>query len=148
MAPLCYAAKLDPFLSLDCAPTPSTLAQSKERKGSKFSIWQPWRPSFLLPSHTLRLHSARTAANEALPSLSPARSRNTAREAAVNEAGIVRIVASKLRRRHYTVRLAHSLTLTLTPSLLSGLSAPRLNCPTNTFLRPSLYPERELRDVL
>ena len=42
MAPLRYAAKFDPFLSLDCAPTPSTLAQSKERKGSKFAIWQPW----------------------------------------------------------------------------------------------------------
>ena len=41
MAPLRYAAKLDPFLSLDCAPTPSTLAQSKERKGSNFTIWQP-----------------------------------------------------------------------------------------------------------
>ena len=36
MAPLRYAAKFDPFLSLDCAPTPSTLAQSKERKGSNF----------------------------------------------------------------------------------------------------------------
>ena len=23
-------------------PTPSTLAQSKERKGSNFAIWQPW----------------------------------------------------------------------------------------------------------
>ena len=33
MAPLRYAAKFDTFLSLDCAPTPSTLAQSKERKG-------------------------------------------------------------------------------------------------------------------
>ena len=41
MAPLCFAAKFDPFLSLDCAPTPSTLAQSKERKGSNFAIWQP-----------------------------------------------------------------------------------------------------------
>ena len=41
MAPLRYAAKLDPFLSLDCAPTPSTPAQSKERKGSNFAIWQP-----------------------------------------------------------------------------------------------------------
>ena len=40
MAPLRYAAKFDPFLSLDCAPTPSTLAQSKERKGSNFAIWQ------------------------------------------------------------------------------------------------------------
>ena len=30
MAPLSYSAKFDPFLSLDCAPTPSTLAQSKE----------------------------------------------------------------------------------------------------------------------
>ena len=43
MAPLHYVAKCDPFLSLDCAPTPSTLAQSKERKGSNFTIWQPWR---------------------------------------------------------------------------------------------------------
>ena len=42
MAPLRYAAKFDPFLSLDCAPTPSTLAQSKERKGSNFASWQPW----------------------------------------------------------------------------------------------------------
>ena len=40
MALLCYAAKVDPFLSLDCAPTHSTLAQSKERKGSTFVIWQ------------------------------------------------------------------------------------------------------------
>ena len=35
MALLCYAAKFD------CAPTPSTLAQSEERKGSNFAIWQP-----------------------------------------------------------------------------------------------------------
>ena len=42
MAPLRYAAQFDPFLSLDCAPTPTTLAQSKERKGSNFAIWQPW----------------------------------------------------------------------------------------------------------
>ena len=41
MAPLRYATKFDPFLSLDCAPTPSTLAQSKERKESNFAIWQP-----------------------------------------------------------------------------------------------------------
>ena len=40
MAPLRYAAKFDPSLSLDCAPTPATLAQSKERKGSNFAIWQ------------------------------------------------------------------------------------------------------------
>ena len=39
MAPLRYATKFDPFLSLDCAPTPSTLAQSKERKRSNFAIW-------------------------------------------------------------------------------------------------------------
>ena len=43
MAPLRYAAKFDPFLSLDCAPMPSTMAQSKERKGSNFANWQPWR---------------------------------------------------------------------------------------------------------
>ena len=41
MALLRCAAKFDPFLSLDCAPTPSTLAQSKERKGSNFATWQP-----------------------------------------------------------------------------------------------------------
>ena len=40
IAPLRCAAKYDPSLSLDCAPTPSTLAQSKERKGSNFAIWQ------------------------------------------------------------------------------------------------------------
>ena len=37
MAPLRCDAKFDPFLSLDCAPTPTTLAQSKERKGSNFA---------------------------------------------------------------------------------------------------------------
>ena len=26
-------------------PTPSTLAQSKERMGSNFAIWQPWPPT-------------------------------------------------------------------------------------------------------
>ena len=41
MALLRYAAKFDPFLSLVCATTPSTLAQSKERKGSNFAIWKP-----------------------------------------------------------------------------------------------------------
>ena len=34
MAPLRCTAKFDPFLSLDCALMHSTLAQSKERKGS------------------------------------------------------------------------------------------------------------------
>ena len=76
MAPLRYTAKLDPFLSLDCAPTTSTLAQSKERKGSNFAIWQPWpyptkiqRP-FLLVSHLGLLWTERptdysaTSANE------------------------------------------------------------------------------------
>ena len=38
MAPLLYATKFDPFLSLDCAPTPSTLAQSKERKAFNFAV--------------------------------------------------------------------------------------------------------------
>ena len=45
MAPLRCAAKFDPVLSLHCAPTPYTLAQSKERKGSNFAIWQPWTGS-------------------------------------------------------------------------------------------------------
>ena len=44
MAPLRYAAKFDFLLSLDCAPRPSTLAQSKGRKGSNFAIWQPCTP--------------------------------------------------------------------------------------------------------
>ena len=43
MAPLSYAAKSDPFLSMDCAPMPSTLALFKEKKGSNFAIWQPWK---------------------------------------------------------------------------------------------------------
>ena len=50
MAPLRCAAKFDPFLSLDCAPTPSTLAQSKERKRSNFAIWQPAPPSWMSPT--------------------------------------------------------------------------------------------------
>ena len=44
MAPLCYAAKFDPFLSLDCAPTPSTLVPQalhpgaiQGKEGIKFS---------------------------------------------------------------------------------------------------------------
>ena len=41
MAPLHYAAKFDPFLSLACFPTPSIQAQSKEMKGSNFAIRQP-----------------------------------------------------------------------------------------------------------
>ena len=42
MAPLCFAAKLDPFLSLDCTRVEGVEAQCKERKGSNFAIWQPW----------------------------------------------------------------------------------------------------------
>ena len=42
--PLRYAAKFNLFLSSDCTPTPSTLAQSKERKGPNFAIWQHCRP--------------------------------------------------------------------------------------------------------
>ena len=38
MAPLGYAAKFDPFLSLDCARVDSMGAQSKERKGSNFAV--------------------------------------------------------------------------------------------------------------
>ena len=37
MAPLHYAAKFDPFLSLDCARVEGVGAQSKERKGSNFA---------------------------------------------------------------------------------------------------------------
>ena len=48
MALLRYAAKFDPFLSLDCARVEGVGAQSKERKGSNFTIWQP--RSLPLPS--------------------------------------------------------------------------------------------------
>ena len=41
MAPQRYAAKFDPFLSLECAFSPSTLAHSNERKRSNLAIWQP-----------------------------------------------------------------------------------------------------------
>ena len=34
-------AKFDPFFSLDCARVEGVGAQSKERKGSNFAIWQP-----------------------------------------------------------------------------------------------------------
>ena len=42
MAPLHYAAKFDPFLSLDCARVEGMGAQSNERKGSNFAILQPY----------------------------------------------------------------------------------------------------------
>ena len=66
MAPLRYAAKVDPFLFLDCAPMPSTLAQSKERKGSNFAIWQPCLEAAVIARHThdVELHIA-GAADEA-----------------------------------------------------------------------------------
>ena len=37
MAPLRYAAKFDPFLSLDCARVERLGVQFKERKGSNFA---------------------------------------------------------------------------------------------------------------
>ena len=37
----CQMAKFDPFLSLDFARVVGVGAQSKERKGSNFAIWQP-----------------------------------------------------------------------------------------------------------
>ena len=41
-----YAAlqNLIPSFPWIAPPTPSTLVQSKERKGSNFAIWQPWTP--------------------------------------------------------------------------------------------------------
>ena len=45
MALLRYTAKLDPFFSLDFARLEGRGAQSKERKGSNFAIWQPCRHS-------------------------------------------------------------------------------------------------------
>ena len=52
--PDCQMAKFDPFLSLDFAPTPSTLAQSKERKGSNFAICQPLQPPTLKSAAKMR----------------------------------------------------------------------------------------------
>ena len=56
-----YAAKFDPFLPLDCARVEGVGAQSKERKGSNFAIWQPcrqehWRAVGQRPR--LRVHRA------------------------------------------------------------------------------------------
>ena len=82
MAPLRCAAKFDPFLSLDCAPTPSTVAQSKERKGSSFVIWQHWTgtrkqatlqnliPSFpwIAPPHPPPWRNPRKGRDQILPS--------------------------------------------------------------------------------
>ena len=62
MAPLRCAAKFDPFLSLDCAPAPSTLAQSKERKGSNFAIWQPWLKDVNNPA--IYLHNSEVLFNK------------------------------------------------------------------------------------
>ena len=49
MAPLRYAAKFDPFLSLDCARVESVGAQSKERKGSNFAVQRSG--AIVLPVH-------------------------------------------------------------------------------------------------
>ena len=47
-------AKFDPFIS----PTPSTLAQFKERKGSNFAIWQPWLKLFYINPLLVTVNSA------------------------------------------------------------------------------------------
>ena len=60
MAPLRYAAKFDPFFSLDCAPNPSTLDQSKERKESNFAIWQPCLQINYGPSESMVFQTAET----------------------------------------------------------------------------------------
>ena len=64
-APLRCAAKCDPFLSLDCAPTPSTLAQSKERKGSNFAIWQPCDQDPVAARHGARQRKGSFSSNNA-----------------------------------------------------------------------------------
>ena len=69
MAPLCYGAKVDPFLSFP-----------KERKGSNFAIWQPYpqlldrgqRPLRLpqvadVPRPGAQHHRGVSAADNALP---------------------------------------------------------------------------------
>ena len=43
-------AKFDPFLSLDCARVEGVGAQSKERKGSNFAIWQPCFQGLISPT--------------------------------------------------------------------------------------------------
>ena len=51
MALLHYAAKFDPFLSLDCARVEGVGAQSNQ---SNFAIWQPGRFTKDLGLHELR----------------------------------------------------------------------------------------------
>ena len=58
MALLRYAAKFDPFLTLDCARVEG-VGQSKERKGLNFAFWQPCLPTFspkyvIMPSRSVR----------------------------------------------------------------------------------------------
>ena len=41
MGPLRYAEKVDPFLSLDCAPHPPPWHNPRKGRESNFAIWQP-----------------------------------------------------------------------------------------------------------
>ena len=41
MALLCYVAKLDPFLSLDCVPRPPP-RRNPRKEWDQIAIWQPW----------------------------------------------------------------------------------------------------------
>ena len=53
MAPLRYAAKFDPFLSLDCARVEGVGAQYKERKGSGNLVLVDNKPKIIVRYTTL-----------------------------------------------------------------------------------------------
>ena len=61
----CQMAKFDPILSLDCARVEGVEAQSKERKGSNFAIWQPWVLETMIPRY--RPFSVVSTSNVNLP---------------------------------------------------------------------------------
>ena len=92
-------AKIDPFLSLDCARVEGVGAQSKERKGSNFAaqrsgamvlqarrakhiqsknlaiaIWQPWSPEASAPEASVPEASAPEASKSGARSLAIAAS--------------------------------------------------------------------------
>ena len=62
----CQMAKFDPFLSLDCARVEGVGAQSKERKGSNFDIWQPCSKDTAISDDCVVLCASGTAATAEL----------------------------------------------------------------------------------
>ena len=121
MAPLRCAAKFDPFLALDSAPTPSTLAQSKERKGSNFAIWQPWWKSFPAgSSRTPRISSSPSAGPP--PRRTPAEESRHPRSAVRTRPSLRRAGRGNARKPPHVVRV-HFPVSRFSSRLLSGIGS-------------------------